>query len=379
MKRSRELLRGALMFLVLITLVISFVGLGVQDESSQSNEDFVIVYDCGEFEPGTGLFFPKVCGFSPQEGPLGEISDIEEFSSIANDGNAAFFCTSNLPGSGDLRSVCSQMLGSDDVKVHLIEEIDVRTISDIQINDSGLILAICQTYFAEPPQFCTIDTSTSEFQFVTEFDGSEDFELHTNFGAELMVNNRGQAFHYCDSKLDSSGFFRACTFSLETGATLVLDLDFFPSDPVFLDSGVILAICSISEGNVSIPHLCTFNFDGSNFRFVNESFDGLEIQHDIDVNEAGQIAFVCRTVGTSINPIASTTQLCVINLDGTGFAKLTATESRVENLHITEAGEIIYQCTDGGESAFCMMNFDGSGYQVLLIGAGFIYDVIPAF
>ena len=104
--------------------------------------------------------------------------------------------------------------------------------------------------------------------------------------------------------------------------------------------------------NAFTGNLCAFNFDGSEFRQVTEEFAGLEVTEDFDMNEFGQIAFVCRTTDVPNMPVADSNEVCVINLDGSGFAKLTAANSRVENLHITEVGQIVYECSVEGSFRF---------------------------
>lgn len=100
-----------------------------------------------------------------------------------------------------------------------------------------------------------------------------------------------------------------------------------------------------------------------------------------DMNRAGQIAFTC-TRNDTLNAGGQQVSLpsggiCVINADGTGFARITE-EPLVQNLAIGEDGVVYYDCADElGRFTLCRISFDGTSKTFLLPDSqeGFTPDV----
>ena len=102
----------------------------------------------------------------------------------------------------------------------------------LKINDDGIVLAVCETYFPEPPQFCTIDVNTNQFDIITQIDDQFNIELEPFEAYRMVVNNQGQALHYCRIELADDIDFRLCTYDVSLGDISTLSLEAFPQNPV---------------------------------------------------------------------------------------------------------------------------------------------------
>ena len=115
--------------------------------------------------------------------------------------------------------------------------------------------------------------------------------------------------------------------------------------------------------------LCSRRADGSDYQFYDHVVD---IDSSMSINSSGQIAFGCYdpSLESALDDRGHVRldygEICVINIDGTGFRQLTNNHTGDSHPSIDDSGRIVYQCEDESIADYlesgriCFVKFDGS-------------------
>jgi hypothetical protein len=117
--------------------------------------------------------------------------------------------------------------------------------------------------------------------------------------------------------------------------------------------------------------VCVRNIDGSGFRRLTNPSSIFRQDNDFpSLNSKGVIAFSCLDD-------KQVYQICVINVDGSGYKKLTNSSTNYQVEQINDSGTIIYRCgTDSGNSnRICSISDDGTKLTELYSNNAFGVDI----
>jgi len=199
------------------------------------------------------------------------------------------------------------------------------------LNNSGDLVYICEDLFAfkwEPYRhLCTMELDGSEFREITPLD------LHVH---AFSLNDQGQIAFLCRDYLEIEGRdrnlrydeFDLCMTQIDGSAPVAIQQTFvFASAPALNNRGDIAYRCLDTDSeNEENPQnsICVVAGDGS--EAMQLELDPAINATSLDLNDNGVIAFGCE-----INNSERNNEVCIINIDGTGFQQLTSDDSMAKH------------------------------------------------
>lgn len=265
------------------------------------------------------------------------------------------------------------------------------------INDNGQIVYNCSVLADD--EICIINADGSEFRQLTQNPVS-DYRNPT-------LNNRGQVALEC-SRGSEGGRMELCIFDEVSQTLRVIAPNFAASEKAYTlsDADQLIYECELESGGIciatwdangsplsreflvhgqhpvanslgKIAHYCKRATSDDTDLCITETATKetsnlnlptlINFHERFDLNNSGQIVFMCRFEDEKQS------EICAINMDGTGYKRLTNDLLYNSNPKINDRGQIVFQCqfTDSSvglnirESEICVINADGIGYRMI--------------
>jgi len=276
------------------------------------------------------------------------------------------------------------------------------------INHTGMIAYICtrndEHMTANHPEICVVDTDGRNLRQVTD---NEALPLVSRF-EDLVINDRGQIFYICKTEtgieicrvhasggrapmlvsdnelwesnlaMNSQGNLVFLCFPEGTQFTETIEIcsmfedgagytvyhahENYENGPVINDSGYIVSNCEREGRNE--PGLCVIDvlysdrlhlFDVPEAR-ESGALESFVVGQRYALNNMGQIVYQC-----AFTDATQESELCLINVDGTGFRQLTDNQIDDEAPAINDDGVVAYLCG----THLCVINSDGTNQRQL--------------
>jgi len=202
---------------------------------------------------------------------------------------------------------------------------------DPALNNNGNLVLICEDLFAfkwEPYRhLCTMELDGSGYQEITPHG------LHVH---AFSLNDNGQISFLCRDYSEIEGRdrnlrydeFDLCMTQIDGSTLVIIEQPFtIASAPVLNNQGDIAYRCiriGSEEDENRQSTICVAAGDGS--EAIQLELDPAINATSLDLNDDGVIAFGCE-----INNSERFNEVCIINLDGTGFQQLTSDDSMAKH------------------------------------------------
>jgi hypothetical protein len=265
------------------------------------------------------------------------------------------------------------------------------------INDKGQIIYSCSGLADD--EICSINLDGSDFRQLTHnpvsdfwnpiineqgqiaFEcsrGGEGGRKELCIYSEAIQGLRVIAHNYIDFEghfalSDSNELLYDCQLESEGICIATWDADGLPLSREFLIAGRHPVINSVGQlvyyctnPNRTTIDLCITSITTLDVKYLNLPSE-LNREDSFDINNLGQIVFVCRDL------VKNNSEICSINSDGSGFLQLTTGHLEDSIPKINDRGQIVFQCQEisqqiefhRDEPEICGVHVDGSGYRVI--------------